>query len=58
MAVVSQERLDAPLGHELSAERWRVEQFTVESAESLHSSILDDRRSIIRLFQPNYSTVS
>jgi hypothetical protein len=58
VAVVSQERFDAPLGHELSTERRRVEQFTIEFAESLHTSILDDRRSRIRLCEPIYSTGS
>ena len=49
MTVVGQERLDTPFGHELTAERRRVEKFTVEFAESLHTSILDDRHSRNRL---------
>ena len=57
VAMVRQERLDAPLGHELSAERRRVEQFTIEFAEPLHVSILDGR-SRIRLCEPIYSTGS
>jgi hypothetical protein len=42
VAMVGEKRLDAPIGHELTAQCRRVEQFTVEFAESLHPTILDD----------------
>ena len=56
VAVVSQERLHASFGHELAAECRRVEQFTVEFAESLHVTILDDQPCKTRHCAPNKST--
>jgi len=43
--VVGQERLDAPLGHELAAQRCRVEELTIWVAIALHPPILADRAS-------------
>ena len=58
VAMIGEERLDAPLGHESATERRRVEQFTIGFAESLHRSILDDHNRRTRHHEPIYSTVS
>ena len=42
VAVIGQERLDAPFGNQLAAQSGGVEQLRVGFASSLHLPILDD----------------